>query len=73
MKYTVGNYVCPLSSPSEIKEILNLAKLHELEVIPLVQTFGHMEVSIMTQVACFYLGADWYGLLLPAEFTEMEK
>ncbi|XP_054834851.1 hexosaminidase D isoform X1 [Eublepharis macularius] len=30
-------------SPSEIKEILNLAKLHKLEVIPLVQTFGHME------------------------------
>uniref|UniRef100_A0A8D0GJD9 Hexosaminidase D n=1 Tax=Sphenodon punctatus TaxID=8508 RepID=A0A8D0GJD9_SPHPU len=30
-------------SPSEIKEILHLAKLHKLEVIPLVQTFGHME------------------------------
>uniref|UniRef100_A0A8D0EEQ9 Hexosaminidase D n=1 Tax=Salvator merianae TaxID=96440 RepID=A0A8D0EEQ9_SALMN len=30
-------------SSSEIKEILKLAKLHELEVIPLVQTFGHME------------------------------
>ncbi|XP_068932772.1 hexosaminidase D isoform X2 [Petaurus breviceps papuanus] len=30
-------------SPSEIKEILHLARLHELEVIPLVQTFGHME------------------------------
>ncbi|XP_020822377.1 hexosaminidase D isoform X3 [Phascolarctos cinereus] len=30
-------------SPTEIKEILHLAKLHELEVIPLVQTFGHME------------------------------
>ncbi|XP_043353348.1 hexosaminidase D isoform X7 [Dermochelys coriacea] len=35
-------------SASEIKEILNLAKLHKLEVIPLVQTFGHMEV--------YYLG-----------------
>ena len=34
-----------LSSPSEIKEILHLATLNELEVIPLVQTFGHMEVS----------------------------
>nr|XP_021522029.1 hexosaminidase D [Aotus nancymaae] len=32
-------------SPSEIKEILHLAGLNELEVIPLVQTFGHMEVS----------------------------
>ncbi|XP_008050309.1 hexosaminidase D [Carlito syrichta] len=30
-------------SPSEIKEILHLARLNELEVIPLVQTFGHME------------------------------
>ncbi|XP_020922001.1 hexosaminidase D isoform X5 [Sus scrofa] len=30
-------------SPSEIKEILRLATLNELEVIPLVQTFGHME------------------------------
>ncbi|XP_069397952.1 hexosaminidase D isoform X3 [Ovis canadensis] len=35
-------------SPSEIKEILHLATLNELEVIPLVQTFGHMEV--------YYLG-----------------
>ncbi|XP_077829611.1 hexosaminidase D isoform X9 [Macaca mulatta] len=35
-------------SPSEIKEILHLAGLNELEVIPLVQTFGHMEV--------YYLG-----------------
>ncbi|KAJ8793098.1 hypothetical protein J1605_003775 [Eschrichtius robustus] len=32
-------------SPSEIKEILHLATLNELEVIPLVQTFGHMECS----------------------------
>uniref|UniRef100_A0A7N5JRU8 beta-N-acetylhexosaminidase n=1 Tax=Ailuropoda melanoleuca TaxID=9646 RepID=A0A7N5JRU8_AILME len=30
-------------SPPEIKEILHLATLNELEVIPLVQTFGHME------------------------------
>uniref|UniRef100_A0A8C0ZQ26 Hexosaminidase D n=1 Tax=Castor canadensis TaxID=51338 RepID=A0A8C0ZQ26_CASCN len=30
-------------SPSEVAEILHLAKLNELEVIPLVQTFGHME------------------------------
>ncbi|XP_053565755.1 hexosaminidase D [Bombina bombina] len=30
-------------SPQEIAEILQLAKLHRLEVIPLVQTFGHME------------------------------
>ncbi|XP_057357868.1 hexosaminidase D isoform X2 [Manis pentadactyla] len=30
-------------SPSEIREILHLATLSELEVIPLVQTFGHME------------------------------
>ncbi|KAG8128977.1 hypothetical protein E2320_015678, partial [Naja naja] len=30
-------------SPSEVKEILKLAKSHDLEVIPLIQTFGHME------------------------------
>ncbi|XP_023412523.1 hexosaminidase D isoform X2 [Loxodonta africana] len=30
-------------SPSEIREILHLARQNELEVIPLVQTFGHME------------------------------
>ncbi|XP_021032100.1 hexosaminidase D [Mus caroli] len=30
-------------SPSEVTEILHLARLSELEVIPLVQTFGHME------------------------------
>ncbi|KAM9210787.1 hexosaminidase D [Dugong dugon] len=35
-------------SPSEIREILYLARQNELEVIPLVQTFGHMEV--------YYLG-----------------
>ncbi|XP_041072959.1 hexosaminidase D-like isoform X1 [Carcharodon carcharias] len=30
-------------SPSDIREILNLARMHNFEVIPLVQTFGHME------------------------------
>ena len=27
----------------QIQELLNAAKVHQLEVIPLVQTFGHME------------------------------
>lgn len=30
----------------EIKEILNLAAQFKLEVIPLVQTFGHMEFAL---------------------------
>ncbi|KAM9296254.1 hexosaminidase D [Gastrophryne carolinensis] len=30
-------------SPQEIGEILQLAHIHQLEVIPLIQTFGHME------------------------------
>ncbi|XP_063817138.1 hexosaminidase D isoform X1 [Pseudophryne corroboree] len=33
-------------SPQEIREILRLAQLHRLEVIPLIQTFGHMEFAL---------------------------
>ncbi|CAJ0937914.1 unnamed protein product [Ranitomeya imitator] len=34
---------CELLMPTEIREILRLAQINHLEVIPLIQTFGHME------------------------------
>ena len=33
-------------SEEEIKTFLDLAAHHELDVIPLIQTFGHFEVSL---------------------------
>lgn len=39
-------------SREEILSLLELARSKSMEVIPLVQTFGHMEVRLM----CFLLG-----------------
>ena len=35
-------YVC---SKEDIQKILSLAEEHKLQVIPLIQTFGHLEVG----------------------------
>lgn len=42
-----------LYSKEQVTEILGLAEEHRLDVIPLVQTFGHLEVGIIKKFVRF--------------------
>lgn len=38
--------MCAFCSPEEVLSIQEFAKSKQMEIIPLVQTFGHMEVKL---------------------------
>lgn len=46
----VIDYLYTIFSEDDVRQILKHAEDFELEVIPLVQTFGHLEVLIMLVV-----------------------
>jgi hexosaminidase len=42
---------CFLFSYAEVKTLLDVAKQHDMIVIPLIQTFGHFEVRQITEIS----------------------